>query len=319
MQLTPFARSPRSDHLSSFCVDQLAKQMGLNTWKYESTHRMFASNKNEFLIVFLDSVRVEHFSFILVVFSAEKTEIFTVQSSVMNSIKQMLKETGFNVKRVRNNKPELFSELCTFEHNFSLLPKSLAISVLYIKRSQQHKEQWFSNRADKKFLSFLQHLGESSTSYDLSESAKSKRTVYKLNWNGLVNVVFHPASLLNSDDQRGLIGNNPSTIVYLQEGAKFELDFCNSLGKVSQSWCVVQPEKALYILEFFSREFYSENLLPREPTIPINIKTTIDLCLERCFNTEKALRKEGPYKHMYHIPRQAVFEAIEEKYGRLRK
>ena len=297
-----------------FYADHVAKLISLSNWEYDSNQRIFTTDDNKFIIMFLDSLRMEHFSFSLVIFSTNKTEIFVVQSPRMNKVKQTLKEVGLNVKHVSSNKAELFADLCTLERNFSLVPKSLVISVLYIKRDQKKKEEWFGNRVDRKFSRFLSMLGDPDVSYDLNQSAESRRTVYKFKWNGLIDVVFHPAPLLNREDQRGLVGNNLSVIVYLQAGAKFEPNFCTSLGIVSQSWCTVQPNAGLYDVEFFTRDFQYRNLIPNLAIAPVDMKTALGLCLERCFNVEKVFREEGPYRHMYEVPRQRAFQTLEEKY-----
>ena len=296
-------------HYKSICSDKLVKYMNLSSFEYNSSNcKLFFTADREFLLVIIDSIRMELYKLIVISFGVVETKMFDINAEQIGCIKSELKKSGITAHTVSRKKSKLFASLCAFENSFYTFPRSLTISVLYVKRGQSSKKQWFSNQADVTFLSFLSRLGN---------REEQSRVTYNRDWRGSVPTLFHVASLLSEDDQRGLIGNNLSVIVFLEEGsAPFSARQCNSLGKVSQNWCVIQPSNYVYRLQFFTRDMSAEGIENFGPG-PINtrdVESAVDCMLEKCFVTQAMLRKVGPCCDMYQIPRKAVFDQLVETY-----
>lgn len=230
--------------------------------------------------------------------------------------------------------PELQAELFQFEKSKTLQASRMKIGVLYAKKGQVLEEEIFGNEhGSEEFESFLRLLGDQ-IKLEGWEGFKGDLDV-KYNRTGThsfftnfrkTDIMFHVSTYLphsNEDEQqiakKRCIGNDLTTIIYLEEGATFKPP-CVS-GDFLHIFAAVQPAltkegKPGYKVAFSSREGVPNfgPIIPKPAVFPSEGGYLKDFILTKLINGERAaLHSEFLVSKMIKT-RQMFLESIVQKF-----
>lgn len=236
-------------------------------------------------------------------------------------------------KSIIVNDPLLQESLVKFENNKTIQINRMKIGILYVKKGQTSESEILANQsASAEFNKFLSLIGdiiklEGWNGYkgDL-DVVYNKSGIYSLFTNFRnMQIMFHVSTFLpysELDEQqiekKKYIGNDLTTIVFLEEGAVFKPPIIS--GDFLHIFAVVQPlikDKKFYKLAFCSRNGVPNfgPMLQKPAIYPAEDTYFRDLLLTKLINGERAsLHSQFLVSKMYKT-RQMFLQNIVEQFG----
>jgi len=181
------------------------------------------------------------------------------------------------------------------------------------------------------FMNFLNLMGhqidmEGWTGYRGDFSQSSKIPTFYENWNN-IEVIYHIAPWLSTDEQRRFIGNDMAIIIFVEATTiKFDPTHLDQLGTIPQVVILVQPVsgeikadvETKYRLAFISRKNLKSSM-PLTPFTPLDITTTKNLILTKLHNSLVIAKRCPPFDRLFYVPRSQFIAEIVEKFPPVKK
>eukprot|EP01127_Copromyxa_protea_P017064 TRINITY_DN5167_c0_g1_i6.p1 TRINITY_DN5167_c0_g1~~TRINITY_DN5167_c0_g1_i6.p1 ORF type:complete len:569 (-),score=83.18 TRINITY_DN5167_c0_g1_i6:915-2621(-) len=213
-------------------------------------------------------------------------------------------------------------ELRKIEQVHSQATKNLQIGVIFAQEGQIDSELWMANEVQSdKFWEFMDFFGERvSVDHtwkqfrgDIQLSASNTPQAYFCQWEGL-DVIYHLAPLMDSDDRRRLIGNDILIIIFVEEGAAIDMPSLSGLGQVPQCICIVQPVGDLWQISFHVS--CSLTGVPNIPPLePVDIITLKHVVLTFFFNGLIQTKQCPPLNRLFFRPRERALTELMKRYS----
>jgi len=217
-------------------------------------------------------------------------------------------------------------ELTKVERDHPQQLRTMKIAVLYSKRGQSQPSEMFHNdKVTKKLREFLNIIGDK---IDLSthkgyagDMGSSAMPTYYCKWKHNIEIIYHVAPMLNSDQHRRLIGNDVAVIFFQQQGEQFHPENIQKLGTVPQIFTVVTPhQKSNYRLGFFNKT----QIKPFGPPLPkfqsFNKNNLRDYLLTKIHNGYYQARVHcPPLNRLFFTPRGETIAQIVQQFPKENK
>jgi len=210
---------------------------------------------------------------------------------------------------------------------------SMKVGVIFAKKGQINPvEEMFKNNMDDseggiQFVNFLNLMGykiniKGWNGFRGDFSSNAEVTTYYENWNN-IEIIYHIAPWLNTDEQRRFIGNDIAVIVMVEASAtKYDPSNMDKLGTVPQIIVVAQPvlgdAEVKYRLFFLSRKNLNQ-CMPLAPMQALDATTSKNLILTKLHNCLVISKRCPPFDRLFQMPRGQFISDIVKKFPPTKK
>eukprot|EP01127_Copromyxa_protea_P020289 TRINITY_DN6767_c0_g1_i1.p1 TRINITY_DN6767_c0_g1~~TRINITY_DN6767_c0_g1_i1.p1 ORF type:complete len:644 (-),score=139.09 TRINITY_DN6767_c0_g1_i1:62-1993(-) len=225
--------------------------------------------------------------------------------------------------------PNFPIELAKLEDKHPRKITKLKVGVVYASESENIKDLAAapppSETSD--FWSFLKKIGyeintANWTKYlgDMKKEGEDAANNTYFTETGDVQVMYHIAPWLTTEQYRRLIGNDVLIIVFYENknNVPFKEEFCEHLGKMPQIFAVVSPKgEDEYTILFFQKTNIA-SFAPFSPPLEMKLcgAEMRELLLARFYNGYHEAFKVAPLKNLYTRPREQTMIDIASKFPR---
>eukprot|EP01127_Copromyxa_protea_P019985 TRINITY_DN6599_c0_g1_i2.p1 TRINITY_DN6599_c0_g1~~TRINITY_DN6599_c0_g1_i2.p1 ORF type:complete len:1001 (+),score=146.94 TRINITY_DN6599_c0_g1_i2:27-3029(+) len=210
-------------------------------------------------------------------------------------------------------------EILRFEELHPQNHKTLKVAVLHSKGKEKTFQDIFMNPGSTKFWSFLTLIGDRIEMKDWKgfrgEYGQDEvQFTYYTKWDD-IEVMYHPAPILDEEQQRRIIGNDFLTLIYHESPEPFDPDILAEFGNMAQVFHVVQKVGRRYRIGTFTRLSQKTDYLPYiGPSVAWSSRSMKEVLLTKMFNGYNMILRTPPFNRLFEIPRKAELDKLGQNF-----
>eukprot|EP01127_Copromyxa_protea_P015162 TRINITY_DN4319_c0_g1_i1.p1 TRINITY_DN4319_c0_g1~~TRINITY_DN4319_c0_g1_i1.p1 ORF type:complete len:492 (+),score=74.65 TRINITY_DN4319_c0_g1_i1:157-1632(+) len=225
------------------------------------------------------------------------------QKQVLKYFSSLPEFEGHSLRLLKSAK--LKESVAAIETNSPQTKSDITAAIICAQAGQTNPHAMFKNAATPAFNTFLRNMNLHQSDKDINRSKLWKH----------VSVTWYVAPQLCADEHRRDVGNAPSIIFFVEEGAPFSAADIGSLGMVPQIFVVVQPatvgSQEGWRVGFFS----SGNMRPYGPALPsscvfVNHHTLRNFIMTKIHNGNVNFYYSSPMNRRFLMMRQQDIDTV---------